>query len=126
MSLPEYSVHPLIGLDRTVGEPIYIGDSPVSDFTFRDVNSDGLKDIIAFHDDGLVGARMNNGSDHIDIGDLLSVSEANNGMVRAGDFRGDGYADIVYVDERGLLRLVEHNSFGPSEKSFVYDKTPIL
>lgn len=34
----------------------------------------------------------------IDVGDLLSVSEAQKDMVRAGDFIGDGYADIVYVD----------------------------
>jgi hypothetical protein len=34
----------------------------------------------------------------IDVGDLLSVKDAQEGMVRAGDFIGDGYSDIVYID----------------------------
>ena len=39
---------------------------------------------------------------------MLSVSNAKDGMVRSGDFVGDGYSDIVYVDTDGMLRLVAH------------------
>ena len=51
------------------------------------------------HDNGLVGTRLNRGDGTLlDIGDLLSVENAEKDMVRAGDFTGDGYADVVYVD----------------------------
>lgn len=62
----------------------------------------------------------------IDIGDLLSVSAAQEDMVRAGDFIGDGYADIVYVDSDGVLHQVTHSVDGPIEKPMEYDITPLL
>ncbi len=45
----------------------------------------------------------------IDVGDLLSVRDAQQDMVRAGDFIGDGYSDIVYVDADGILHQVTHS-----------------
>lgn len=55
--------------------------------TFRDVNSDGNKDLIVFHEDGTIGTRINNGQGAIlDIGDLLHIPNARNGMIRSGDF----------------------------------------
>lgn len=62
----------------------------------------------------------------IDVGDLLSVREAQQDMVRAGDFIGDGYADIVYVDDEGALHQVTHDTDGPIEKPMKYDQTPVL
>jgi hypothetical protein len=77
-----------------------MGTTDVDDFTFRDANSDGKKDLIAYHPDGTVGMSLSRGDGSmIDVGDLLSVRAAQQDMVRAGDFIGDGYADIVYVDE---------------------------
>jgi len=107
VKLPAYNIHPVTGFDQTIGEPVYMGMTPVSDMTFRDINSDGTKDLIVFHDDGTVGARLERGDgSSLDVGDLLSVSNAKDGMIRSGDFVGDGYADIVYVDNDGVLRLV--------------------
>ena len=37
---------------------MYIGSTPVTGMTFRDINSDGQKDLIVFHDDGTVGTRV--------------------------------------------------------------------
>lgn len=79
--------------------------------TFRDVNSDGNKDLIALHNDGTIGTRLSRGDGSLlDVGDLLSVPNAQDDMVRAGDFSGDGYADIVYADNDGTLHLVAHDA----------------
>lgn len=61
-----------------------------------------------------------------DVGDLLSVRNAESGMVRSGDFIGDGYADIIYVDSDGAIHQVTHDADGPLEKPMKYDKTPLL
>ena len=107
--MPAYKVSTLTGLDQPLGEPVYIGTTPVGGITFRDINSDGTKDLIAFHDDGTVGTRLERGDGSVlDVGDLLSVSNAREGMIRSGDFVGDGYSDIVYVDNDDVLRLVTH------------------
>ena len=83
---------------------MYMGTTDIDDFTFRDANSDGEKDLIVYHPDGTVGMGLSRGDGSmIDVGDLLSVRAAQQDMVRAGDFVGDGYADIVYVDQEGIL-----------------------
>lgn len=64
-----------------------MSDSAIKSMTFRDVNSDGKKDLIVFEDNGTVGTRLNRGDGTLlDIGDLLSVPNALNGMIRSGDF----------------------------------------
>lgn len=62
----------------------------------------------------------------LDAGDLLSVRGAQKGMIRSGDFRGDGYADVVFVDDAGQLHHIVHDANGPTEKPLQYDNTPIL
>ncbi len=87
IKLPAYNVHPVTGFDQTLGEPVYLGTTSVAGMTFRDINSDGTKDLIAFHDDGTVGTRLERGDGSVlDVGDLLSVSDAQDGMIRSGDF----------------------------------------
>lgn len=54
ITLPKYQVNAATGLDQTLGEPVYVGDLDIDDFTFRDTNSDGKKDLIAYHPDGTV------------------------------------------------------------------------
>ena len=104
-----------------------MGTTDVDDFTFRDANSDGKKDLIVYHPDGTVGMGLSRGDGSIiDVGDLLSVRAAQQDMVRAGDFIGDGYADIVYVDEEGILHQVVHTAEGPIEKPMQYDNAPLL
>lgn len=84
IKLPAYNVNSVTGFDQTIGEPVYIGATPISGMTFRDINSDGAKDLIAFHDDGTVGTRLERGDGtSIDVGDLLSVSNAKEGMIRS-------------------------------------------
>lgn len=62
----------------------------------------------------------------VDVGDLLSVRGAQRDMVRAGDFTGDGFSDIVYVDQKGSLRRINHDANGPTEQPMKYDSTPLL
>lgn len=52
--LPTYGVDSATGFDKTLGEPMYISSDRVSDFTFRDANSDEKKDLIAYHDNGTI------------------------------------------------------------------------
>ena len=54
IKLPEYRVNDTTGFDHTLGTPVYFGTSDISDFSFRDANSDGKKDLIVFHEDGTV------------------------------------------------------------------------
>jgi hypothetical protein len=64
------------------------------------VNSDGNKDLIVIHNDGTVGTRLSRGDGtSLDVGDLLNIPNAEKGMIRAGDFIGDGYSDAVFVDK---------------------------
>jgi|GEM_PF-1357237 len=104
-----------------------MSDLDIDDFTFRDTNSDGKKDLIVYHLDGTVGmALARTDGTMLDIGDLLSVRDAEKGMVRSGDFIGDGYADIVYVDSQGALHQVTHDINGPTENPMKYDTAPVL
>lgn len=64
-----------------------MSDSVIKSMTFRDVNSDGKKDLIVIEDNGTVGTRLNRGDGTLlDVGDLLSIPNALNGMIRSGDF----------------------------------------
>lgn len=64
------------------------------------MNSDGNKDLIVFHNDGTIGTRLNRGDGmSLDVGDLLNIPNAESGMIRSGDFIGDGYSDVVFVDK---------------------------
>lgn len=127
VSLPAYSVNPATGFDQTMGVPVYMWDSSIDDFTFRDTNSDGKKDLIVYQEDWTVGMTLATGNGiALDVGDLLSVENAASGMVRAGDFIGDGFADIVYVDSEWVLHLVTHDAWGPEEKPMKYNENPIL
>lgn len=54
ISLPNYDVNAVTGLDQTLGEPVYMSGVDIDDFTFRDTNSDGKKDLIVYHTDGTV------------------------------------------------------------------------
>jgi hypothetical protein len=127
ISLPNYQVNALTGLDQTLGEPVYMGDSDIDDFTFKDANSDGKKDLIVYHPDGTIGMWLLRWDGAVlDVGDLLSVRDAQQDMVRAGDFIGDGYSDIVYIDEEGIIHLVTHSEEWPTEKPMKYDTTPLL
>lgn len=60
------------------------------------------------------------------MGNLLSIQEAEDGMIRVGDFTGDGFADVVYVDTDGILHLVNHDANGPKEKTIQYNTQPLL
>ena len=64
-----------------------MSDSAIKSMTFRDVNSDGKKDLIVIEDNGTIGTRLNRGDGTLlDVGDLLSIPNALNGMIRSGDF----------------------------------------
>lgn len=66
---------------------MYQGVTDVADFTFRDINNDGRRDLDVYHDSGVVGSRLSqDGSQYLDMGNLLSVQEAEDGMIRVGDF----------------------------------------
>lgn len=125
--LPNYGVNAVTGFDKTLGKPVYLGHSDVDDFTFRDTNNDGQKDLISYHSDGTIWmALWRSDGSTLDAWDLLSVRNSQKSMIRSGDFTGDGYADIVYVDSKGILHLVSHDSGGPTEKPLQYDKIPLL
>jgi hypothetical protein len=127
VSLPQYDVNAVTGFDHTVGVPVYQGDSSVDDFTFRDLNDDTRRDLAAIHDTGIIGARISrDGEQFLDMGDLLSIQDSEEGMIRVGDFTGDGFADIVYVDEDGILHLIAHDESGPEEKILEYNIQPLL
>lgn len=59
---------------------------------------------------------------YLDMGEFLSFDNARNGTIRTGDFFGDGYADVVYVDNGGALRLVSHDAKDSHEIDLVSDR----
>lgn len=125
--LPNYGVDSSTWFDKTLGEPVYIWWSTVSEFTFRDANSDEKKDLIVYHDNGTIWMWLSRGDGAIlDAGDLLSVRGAQQSMIRSWDFVGDGYADIIYIDTSGELYQIVHDENGPIEKPMQYDTTPIV
>jgi hypothetical protein len=125
--LPLYDNHAVTGLDQTIGEPVYFWESPIQSMTFRDANNDWIKDLIVFQEDGTVGLRLYQWDNSpLDVGDLLSVPNVQDGMIRAGDFIGDGYVDIIFVDTEWILHLIDHTTKGPVEKTIQYDVPPVL
>lgn len=125
--LPNYGVNSVTGFDKTLGKPVYIGNTQVDDFAFRDTNNDRQKDLISYHSDGTIWMALSRSDGTmLDVWYLLSVRDSQKGMIRSGDFTRDGYADIVYVDSSWILHQVVHDATGPAEKPLQYDKIPLL
>ncbi len=97
--------------DRTLGVKIAGGPgSRIESYHKFDYNKDGQEDIIVFYDDGKAELLQNFNGTYRNLGYVVYVIDAGKERKAVGDFRGDGYSDIVMTDTKGRLILLDNQS----------------
>ncbi|MCD5380636.1 VCBS repeat-containing protein, partial [Candidatus Gracilibacteria bacterium] len=101
--------------DSTIGN--LLSDEEVESYQTFDYNKDGNTDILLIKGDGYISLLENKGNSagFLDKGDLVYIADyGKSSYVKAGDFSGDGYGDIFFVNNKGEPFLFENR-----EKDFV-------
>jgi hypothetical protein len=99
------------GYDRTLGKRIdgSLGGT-IESYNTLDYNHDGMQDIVVFYTDGRVELIQNFSGTYKSLGYLVYVVDAGPERKVAGDFSGDGFWDIVMVDKKGQLIVLENKN----------------
>lgn len=73
------------------------------------MNHDGLEDIVVVYDDGFIELLLNLGGRFRSKKMIAYIPDLGNRGISIGDFRGDGYGDIIALDASGGLILLDND-----------------
>ena len=73
------------------------------------MNHDGLEDIVIVYDDGFVELLVNVGGLFRTKKMIASIPDVGSRGISIGDFRGDGYGDILTLDASGSFILLDND-----------------
>ena len=105
------------GLDRSIGTQIAGGNERgIEDYKYRDMNADGLQDIIVIYNDGFLELYLNLWGVFRKKQKIAYLPEISARWVDFWDFVWDQYADILSLDHSGSLVLVDNSSRRLTEK----------
>lgn len=99
------------GLDRSIG--MQIADSrksQIADFFQKDMNNDGLIDILVQYNDGYIELFLNISGRFRSLGHVAYLSPFQSSLLQFGDFNADGFSDMVSVDKSGKLNFIANNN----------------
>jgi hypothetical protein len=121
--LTEYRVDPQTWFDTTLGVPVFSGSSTIDTFSFSDSNDDAQKDLLVTDASKTLSVSISKkDGTYLDMWEFLSFDNARDGSIRTGDFFGDGYTDVVYIDNGGILHIVSHDGKSSQEIDLISDR----
>lgn len=89
------------GIDRSIGSIVARGNrSGISDFFHRDMDADGLDDLLVAYDDGYIELFLNRGGKFRSRGMITYNRDIDTERLAFGDFTHDGYSDLIGLDTR--------------------------
>ena len=89
------------GVDRSIGSIIARGGrSGISDFFHRDMDADGLDDLLIVYDDGYIELLMNQRGTFRSRGMISYNHDIDSKQIRFADLTRDGYSDIIGLDKK--------------------------
>lgn len=98
------------GIDRSIGTQIASSShGTVTSYAHRDMNHDGFEDIIVVYSDGFMELFLNLNGKFRSRGMMAYAPDLSNRGITIGDFVGDGYGDILGVNNSGSLILIENS-----------------
>ena len=65
----------------------------------QDFNNDGFPDVLGTDTDGTLCLMLNDGAGHLGAGVIVGAGQEAQSLTAAGDFNGDGLADIVQITD---------------------------
>lgn len=95
------------GLDRSIGT--HIADSRrarILDFFEKDMNADGLRDVVVQYSDGYIQLILNQNGSFRSAGNIAYIPNLEDNRIQMADFQKDGFADIVALDADGKMVLL--------------------
>ncbi|MCP4523052.1 MAG: hypothetical protein GY828_02425, partial [Candidatus Gracilibacteria bacterium] len=101
----------LRNFDATIGKLLYENEK-LKSYEVFDYNNDGKKDIILIHRDNYLELlEKSDGTKQFyprgNVAHIYDLGDTNN--IKAGNFRGDGYDDIFFVNDQGNPFLLNNN-----------------
>lgn len=86
----------LEGMDRSIGTELTSPQSSaIAHYATRDMNKDGLQDVVVQHNDGYVELILNLSDRMRSRGNIAYIPSIVTRGFSLGDFSNDGYADIL-------------------------------
>jgi hypothetical protein len=106
------------GIDRSIGTEIAnSNERGISSYKHRDMNADGLDDIIVIYTDGFLELYLNMGGVFRKKQKIAYMPDITARGIEFGNFTGDAYGDIISLDHSGSLILVDNTGRRLLEKT---------
>ncbi len=97
------------GIDRTLGSIIARGTrSGIVDVFHKDMDKDTLEDLIVSYEDGYMELFLNRAGKFRSRWMIMYNKDLDTKKIAFGDFRGDGFSDIVWLNSSGSLILIDN------------------
>ncbi len=98
------------GIDRSIGTQIASSShGNIASYAHRDMNHDGFEDMIVVYSDGFMELFLNLNGKFRSRGMIASVPDISSRGISLGDFSGDGYGDILGVNNSGSFILIDNS-----------------
>ena len=99
------------GIDRTVGSIVTRSNgNGIANFFHRDMNADGLSDLLVLYQDGYMELFLNHKGKFRSRGMISYNRDIDNKNVFFADFLSDGFGDIIGLNTEGDLILVDNSN----------------
>ncbi|MBC7503535.1 VCBS repeat-containing protein [Candidatus Gracilibacteria bacterium] len=99
------------GIDRTVGSIVArSSEKGISDFFHRDMDADGIEDLLIVYADGYIELFLNRGGKFRSRGMIIYNRDIDSKKISFADFTHDGYSDIVGINSTGGLILIDNTN----------------
>lgn len=97
------------GIDRSVGSIVTRGiRSGITNFFHRDMDADGLEDLVVLYQDGYIELFLNRGGKFRSRGMIIYNKDIDANNIAFGDFMHDGFGDIIALNKDWWFILINN------------------